>query len=586
MAAEFVGGALLSAFLQVLFERLVSGDVLDFFRGKEPIVKLLTELRTTLYSAGLLLNDAEEKLIKDPKVGMWLDELKEAVFDADDLVYKIDTEALWNKMEGDSRSSFPRKLLKRLKLMPTSLESFDKAIKPEIEEILERLKVLLAPSNNPGLKIVEIKKLPERLPAPLVEDSDVYGRDAEKEAIIQLLLSDDASGEPLSVIPIVGMGGIGKTTLAQLVYNDARVIKNFDCQAWVTDGGDKFDLLKAMKTVIKEATSATCEIEEIYGLQIKLKEALKGKKFLIVIDDIWEKDSQKWDVLKSTFKSGLRGSKIIVTTRSQDIASIMKTGSIYHLGRISDDDGWRLFAKHAAIDLDHSGEYSDLPVLGREVINKCKGLPLAIKALGSLLRQEKNKREWSKILSSNTWELYERSKIGILPALWLSYYYLPSYLKPCFAYCGLFPKDYKFDKEALILLWMAEGFLHSKNAKKMEEVGEEYFQELISRSFFQPRASDFEEFVIHDLMHDLAHFVSNESILKVDDANLSNHARKIRYCSYIKGCCIDLMKFEGLSKAKGLRTILALPLGFYSGVCNQKSTSFLVEHLFKVLQST
>ena len=100
MAAEFVGGALLSAFLQVLFERLVSGDVLDFFRGKEPIVKLLTELRTTLYSAGLLLNDAEEKLIKDPKVGMWLDELKEAVFDADDLVYKIDTEALWNKNGG------------------------------------------------------------------------------------------------------------------------------------------------------------------------------------------------------------------------------------------------------------------------------------------------------------------------------------------------------------------------------------------------------------------------------------------------------------------------------------------------------
>ncbi|PON38772.1 NB-ARC domain containing protein, partial [Trema orientale] len=557
MAADMVGGAFLSAFLQVLFDRLGSREFLDLFRGKEAIVNLLNELNTTLNSAGLLLNDAEEKLIKDQRVKKWLDDLKDTVYDADDLVYKINTVALRKELEGKPQRSFAKVLMK---LNPTSSTAFDNKIKPEIDNILGKLKLLLEPKNNPGLKIVENKKLPERICAPRVEESDVYGRDADKEAIIQLLLSDDdANGDKLSVIPIVGMGGIGKTTLAQLVYKDERVNKRFDTKAWVTVGGDRIDCLKVMRIIIEQVTnSEECKVQEQYALQDKLEKALAGKKFLFIIDDVWDEDLQKWDVLKSSLASGLRGSTIIVTTRNTNIASIMETRSVHQLDPISDDDGFLLFAKHASIDVNHSDEYLYHQVIGKEIVDKCKGLPLAIKSLGDLLRCKRKKNEWLNILNSDIWELYESRSTGILPALWLSYYYLPSHLKQCFAYCAMFPKDYEFKKENIILLWMAEGLLHSSTKKRMEDVGEEYFHDLISRSFFQPASKDPSTFLMHDLMHDLAIFVSGEFCLEMDDTRFSNCTSKIRHLSY-KGKADDLKTIEVLSKAAGLRTFLTLP---------------------------
>ncbi|PON40740.1 NB-ARC domain containing protein [Trema orientale] len=549
MAAALVGGAFLSGFANVLIDRLASSEFLDLFRGKEPIVKLLEELKNTLDSAALLLDDAEQKLIGDERVKKWLDKLKDTVYAADDVVYKIDTEALRKKQEGESQSDFASKVL--MKLNPfTSFTAFDKAIKPEIEEILGKLKLLLEPNNNPGLKIVENKKLPERTPAPRVEKSDVYGRDAEKKAIVKLLQSNDVSNKNLSVIPIVGMGGIGKTTLAQLVYNDEQVSAMFTTKAWVTVGDDKVDCLKVMRTIIEQVTETNeCKIQEPHVLQEKLIKALKKEKFLFVLDDVWDEDPDKWNVLKSSFKSELHGSTVLLTTRSENVASIMKTVSIPQLAKLSYDDASQLFAHHALIDV------NSLKRIGGKIVDKCDGLPLAIKSLASLLRDKRNKEEWDSILDSDIWKLYERKSVGILPALWLSYHYLPSHLKPCFAYCAMFPKDYVFEKETMISLWMAEGLLYPDSGKRsMEEVGEEYFQDLTSRSFFLPANKDESaNFFMHDLMHDLAIFVSGEFCSEMDDTKVFSCTCKFRHLSY-RGEAYDPKKFEGLSNAKGLHT--------------------------------
>ncbi|XP_024031502.1 putative disease resistance RPP13-like protein 1 isoform X2 [Morus notabilis] len=552
--AELVGGAFLSAFLQVLFDRLASQEVVDFFRGKKLIVDQLKDLEIMLLSASAVLNDAEEKQMEDQNVRKWLDELKEVVYQADELVDKINTEALSRKVEGQSENNNMSKIL--MKLIPSSFTAFDKAVKSKIVEILHRLKLLLDRKEVLGLKAGVQSKLLQRLPAPLVEESGVYGRDVDKEAIIKLLLVDDVSGNEIPVIPIVGMGGIGKTTLAQIIFNDNRVKEYFELKAWVTVSHE-FDTFKTMKTIYESVASQKCDIEDPYKLQFKLKEALEGKRFLFILDDIWNESYDSWNVLKSSFNFGANGSKIIVTTRSRTVALKMGNFPIHDLHVITDEDSWQLFAKHAFNGVD-SDAYPDLQKIGREIVTKCKGLPLAIKSLAGLLRSVFDLEEWRKILKSDIWELHlqENGSSEILPVLWLSYHYLPSQLKRCFAYCSIFPKGYNYEKRRLILLWMAEGLLQSKAGRPMEDVAEEYIRALISRSLIQRSSSNESTLVMHDLVHDLATFVSGEFCLKLDENSLYNLTSKTRHLASVGG--FELMKHADLSKAEFLRTFLLL----------------------------
>ena len=178
---------------------------------------------------------------------------------------------------------------------------------------------------------------------------------------------------------------------------------------------------------------------------------MKDKKFLIVLDDVWEEDYNNWDVLRSTFEFGKRESRVIVTTRNSTIASNVKTGPTYELHPVPYNDCWQIFVDHA-FDGDSNAD-PHLQEIGKKLVEKCGGLPLALKSLGGLLRSKKNPEEWESILYSHVWKANKS-----LPSLWLSYRYLSSCLKQCFAYCSVFPKGYEFTRGEIILLWMAEGF--------------------------------------------------------------------------------------------------------------------------------
>ncbi|XP_018817378.1 putative disease resistance protein At3g14460 isoform X2 [Juglans regia] len=543
MAAELVGGAFLSAFLQVLFDRVASREVVDYIRGKKLNERLLKKLKITLLSVNAVINDAEEKQFRCPLVKEWLHELKDAVYDAEDIWDEIATDALQYNLQAKSSTTVNQMKLK-------------------IEEILDRLEFIAKQKDVLGLKHGVAEKQSWKIPtSSLVEESHVYGRDDDREAIIKLLLSDGDNDNNICVIPIVGMAGIGKTTLAQVVYNDNRVKENFEFAAWICVSED-FDVCRITKTVLEAVTSVCCDFKDLNLLQLKLKEELSGKKFLLVLDDVWNENCDNWEALRRPFNSGTgtQGSKIIVTTRNESVASIMRTVPVHYLNQLTDEDCWLLFAKCAFGNYGSSDAHPILEGIGREIVKKCKGLPLAVKTLGCLSRLKLDAEEWDKILKSDIWE-FSNDQSNILPALRLSYDYLPSHLKRCFAYCSIFPKDYEFKKEQLIQLWMAEDLLQlPKRNKRIEEVGDEYFHELVSRSFFQRSASENSCFVMHDLINDLARFVSGELCFRLGDDNPKEISEKTRHLSYVMALEDLFKRFEIFYKAKCLRTFLPLYL--------------------------
>jgi len=416
----------------------------------------------------------------------------------------------------------------------------------------------------------------------LVLESDICGRNEEKEAIIKMLLSDDARGNEMGVIAIVGMGGIGKTTLAQLLYNDNRVKNSFDHLAWVCVSED-FNLFKITKKIVEKVTSSThdnkdsdqrqkvtsstYDNKDLDQLQSELSQKLMGKKFLLVLDDVWNENFFQWDALCKPLKSGAQESKVIVTTRNNRVALVMHASTIYPLKELPEEDCWSLFAKHAY----HDGNYNahgELELTGRKIVEKCSGLPLAIQAMGALLRYKPDVDEWDNILKSELWDL-PIDEMGILPALRLSYKHLPSHLKRCFAYCSIFPKDYPFKKVQLIMLWMAEGFLQQSKNKTMEEVGNEYFLTLESRSLFQEFSDDNSCFVMHDLVSDLAKSISGNFMIRLEGDCSHSIVNNTRHMSYFSKQEFHNSKmFETLHKAKRLRTFLHLNM--FSNCCLTK----------------
>ncbi|KAL2509688.1 putative disease resistance RPP13-like protein 1 [Forsythia ovata] len=328
---------------------------------------------------------------------------------------------------------------------------------------------------------------------------------------------------------------------------------------------DEFDVMRITKTLVESATKKTCDLNNLELLQEKLVENLKKKKFLLVLDDVWNEKPGLWEVLQVPFGVGAPGSCVIVTTRNESVASMMGTIPIYRLRELSKDDSWSLLENVAFPNKD-AHAYPGLKIIGEEIAKKCKGLPLAAKALGGLLRSKLDEDHWNDILHSNMWD---NLNSGILPSLRLSYHYLPARLKQCFAYCSMFPKDYEFDVEKLVFLWMAEGFVQeTEGNKKIEDVGRNYFDDLLSRSFFQQCSDDESRFLIHDLIHDLAQYVFGKICLRLEDhidvVKKHNVPVKARHLSYIRGPNDTFFKFEPISDMKCLRTFLPLdqPLGF------------------------
>ncbi|PRQ24675.1 putative P-loop containing nucleoside triphosphate hydrolase, leucine-rich repeat domain, L [Rosa chinensis] len=336
-----------------------------------------------------------------------------------------------------------------------------------------------------------------------------------------LLSESNLEGQNLTVIPIVGMGGIGKTTLSQLAYNDEKVKANFTKRIWVCVS-DPFDELNIAKAIIGaldgNVNSISNDLEAFFQCVHK---SIEGKKFLLVLDDVWNQDYRKWENLKLPLHNGAVGSKIIVTTRKEEVARMMGApDNTINLKVLSEENCWSLFTRIAFTNRNQD-DCQILEPIGKEIVKKCKGLPLIAKTLGGLMRCKKTKKEWQDVLNSEIWEL-DIVEQQVFQPLLLSYYDLTSIIKRCLLYCVTFPKNHIIEKEILIELWMSQGFLGSfgNKEKTMINIGESYFDNLVMRFFFQnlkkDEFGDIEHCQMHDIVHDFLQYLTKNECLIVE----------------------------------------------------------------------
>jgi len=549
MAAEMITGALVSTFVQMTIDNLASRFG-DLFRGDKSKKKQITKLKVKLLALDVVADDAEQKQFTNPLVRKWLLEAKDVVFDAEDLVEEINHALSKSQVEAQSHSTYTKVWNFLISCFVSSFEN--ELIESRMEKLIQNLEHLAIESHVLGLKKAHdvgvrsgwgTKLRSTYLP----NESVIYGRYNDIKFVFNWLTSK--THKKLSILSIVGMGGVGKTAVAQHVFNDPRMDEaKFDVKAWVCVS-DEFDVFKVSRAILEHVTGSTDKSRDTEMVHKSLKEKLTGKKYLLVLDDVWNENPSKWEEVQKALVFGAEGSRILVTTRSREVASIMRSEE-HSLKQLRDYHSCELFAEHAFRDVDIQAN-PDCWEIGRKIVKKCKGLPLALKTMGSLLYNKSSVSEWESVLQSEIWELPEEH-CGIIPALALSYIHLPSHLKVCFAYCALFPKDHEFKKEHLMHLWMTKNRLNCPQ----EEVCQQYFNELLSRSFFEQSSKKEEVFGMHDLLNDLAKYVGQGIHFRCEAGQTENIQKVTRHYSVEFGYNLDFDGFGTLCDIEKFRTFM------------------------------
>ncbi|XP_062093366.1 disease resistance protein RPM1-like [Humulus lupulus] len=514
------------------------------------------------------LRSADAKEDQDEEIKVWVKQVREVAYDAEDII-----DDFLYRFEHTKRHGFYGylcKMARGIKNLKARLRiaSQLQSIKLRVTDISEgRLRYGYKLSSteigsSSGTKPCYYSEV--RSDARFLEEAQLVGIEPKKQALLSFLVKDTSQ---LRLAAVVGMGGLGKTTLVSSVYNDSRVKNHFhQLQAWVNIS-QLFKLDEVLKQIIQQFFKAMKlplpdEVEkstDTHFLKITIVDFLSDKRYLVVLDDIWDVDA--WEAVKVAFRNNNNGSRVMITTRIADVASSSTNdlgGGILTLDPLSSEDSWTLFCAKA---FQGKACPSHLKEISREILRRCEGLPLAIVAIGSMLATKDISRvgEWG-IVDHSLWvKLQGNTRLKSMQAiLSLSFNDLPYHLKHCFMYLSFFPEDYSIKRHVLIRLWIAEGFIEESEGRTLEEVANGCFNELLNRSLAQvnDRYSDgrVKSCRVHDILRETMLLKSKDQGFAAITNNKSSKRlpERVRRLSVHEGTNIDASGDNQLSQLRSL----------------------------------
>ncbi|KAL3497623.1 hypothetical protein ACH5RR_040355 [Cinchona calisaya] len=501
------GAAIFGAVAEFVLEKLLSlsFEEIGLTLGVKDELK---KLENKLVMIQALLSDAQSRHSTSKVVQRWMENVESIALDAEIVLDEFGYEVLRQNMETRTPK---RKWAEFCESVSSSNPMAHK-----IKNIMDLLGEAFEEGKQIGLRAVDLPKTRPnpgeiRLTHPFVDDSEIVGRDDDISSVKGMLTSSDYKKD-LPVIAVVGMGGQGKTTLAQLVYNDDAVVRHFNERIWFCVSND-FNVVRLLNEMLQSLTRNKVEMTNREALVKELQEKLKDKRYLLVLDDVWNENQDEWESMRNCLLgiggSKSKESKIMVTTRSDVVAEVMRTSYCHHLHILSDDSSWMLLEKIAFAEGGPTRTQA-LVDIGKRIVRRCGGVPLAIKAIGGLLYSKKDAWEWSEIdRSTQIWSnpTY-RGMDRVSDAIKLSYDHLPSLsLKQCFAACSIFPKDTLLEMDVLVQMWMAQGLINplKESSLQMEDIGSNYVNLLLQMSLLQNPEKDFFNNITRCKMHDLVH---------------------------------------------------------------------------------
>ncbi|KAL6870764.1 hypothetical protein ACP4OV_014612 [Aristida adscensionis] len=517
-----------------------------------------------------ILADADKRNITDTTVQAWVKELKGAMYDATNIIDLCQLKAMEDGPRRDLGCFNPLLFCLRNPLHAHDIGSQIKNLNQRLDSIRRRSKnfnFINLSSYDHHSTLLPSARLASRETSAELDESGVVGEKIEEDTrnLVGMLTKqgdiNNYDENKVLVFAIVGLGGIGKTTLAKKIMNNEVIRQEFNKKVWlsVNENFSDIELLRRAVVVVEGDHQATADTKG--ALEQALKKALNGCKTLLVMDDVW--NHHAWEsVLKTPFINAVAsGSRVLITTRHDMVARGVKAMFPYHhVDKLEPEDAWSLLKKQVLANGNDEPQIENLKDTGMRIIAKCDCLPLAVKVMGGLLCQKKTTRgEWENVLNDSIWSETQMTE-ELNHAIYLSYQDLQPSLKPCFLHYSLLPKSTIFFDNDIVGMWIAEGLVHG-NSHDLEKLAGKYYDELIQRNLIEPDRGFIDQIVcsMHDVVRSFAKYVAIDETLVTQSSEIGVAGKVvpqsiIRLSLETKGS--DQLEWSSLQAHTSLRTLV------------------------------